>query len=363
VWARLEGAGAGSWATLATVMRTSISAIRWSALVIALAGLACGTSDRNEKADPAGAGAKGAGAASAGAGTGSGAATPSTAGSSASSGAGAGSPPSAPLRNQQCADFAACRAACTERRPAACIRMGDHSHGKRADEVEAAKTVKQLCDAGHAEACHALRFLAKNDERAAAKLLSRGCDLGYGPSCVILAASTKDRDKADQLRARGNGLLERTCQRGDPYACARIAHEARVPRAGEQADLPRARWYGDKACNLGDEDACYALAQQLGAEFPELAATLTDRACELGQPTACGDVGDRVSGGGKASAADMKRAADAWQMACDAGNDSTYQACGHLAEALTDGSLPADAPRADALRKRFKELASQFEGD
>jgi TPR repeat protein len=265
-----------------------------------------------------------------------------------------------------CADLDACREACKERRPAACLRMhrkaragGKDGAGKAEMEV-----VSRLCDAGHAEACH-VRHLQQQSERGkSAGALNRACDLGFGQSCASLADRTRDKTKAAELRARAAALLERNCQRDDLYACTALGHAARFPPDGEQADPARARWHYDKGCKLGDEEACYAMAQLIGGEQPKLELTLLQRACELGEPRGCAAIGDLYAGGERV-ARDMKRAAEAWQMACDsgAGEKEIYEACHSLVEALEDGSLPRDPERAKKLKKRGDELARESDAE
>lgn len=259
----------------AGAMKTSPAAWLEPALVLALA--ACkGGGDRTEAAtspDPA-----------------SGAAVPATP-AAATDGAGKDAAPAAddgPAGKRLCGDFEACRAACAERRPAACVRMA-----RRARDDAARKTsrqlLRQLCDAGSGEACFEASAAAPGKPRDR-KLLTRSCDMGSGWGCLRLAEAVRkdDRARADELRARGMRQLEKSCQHDDAFSCARIAEEA---RAGDDADPARARWHGEKACGMGDEEACRAVAEQLAGEFPEVSARLMERACELGLADACTGAG------------------------------------------------------------------------
>ena len=254
-----------------------------------------------------------------------------------------------------CPDFAACREACAARRPGACMRMQSRlgardsdRAGADSDRAEAEKVANDLCDAGHAEACH-VRFLQLGSERSrAARARTRACDLGYGPACIALADTTTSSAKAAELRGRAATLLDRTCQHDDAYACTALG----------RVEPAKARWYFDRACHLGDEEGCLALVELLGGHQPELEIVLLDRACELGEPRACARVGDEYATG-KNVARNMQRAAGAWQQACDGGANGAARACESLASALADGRLPADAARASALRKRAEKLAGR----
>ncbi len=327
-----------------------------SALLSAVLLLACGQDeDRSEKAGEGTAVPAAGPAASGGA-----ASSPAT-----SSGAAAGAA-AATAGDQRkpplCADFAACRDACSERRSGGCVRMHERSRGRDADKTEAEKTASRLCDAGHPEACHVRHVQLQSDRRRSAQALTRACDLGYGQACVSLAGRTRDKAKADELRKRGTFLLDRFCQRDDPYACTAMGDLSLNPPRGEEPDPARARWHYDKACVLGDGEGCYALVEQLGGEQPARIVVLLDRACELGEPRGCARAGDEYASGERV-ARNMERAAAAWQVACDSGEDVAYRACDSLADALTDGRLPADPDRAAKLKKRGEELAGQYEGD
>jgi TPR repeat protein len=229
-----------------------------------------------------------------------------------------------------------------------------HERARGRDGAEADKVAGQMCDAGHPEACH-VQSLRVRDKKRAARALSRGCDLGYGQACLAQAAATRNEAKAKELRGRAYALLERYCRSENPYACTALGDAARKPAADETADPTRARWHYEKACNLGEEGACYSLAEELRADHPAEGLTLFDRACELGEPRACAASGDEYAAG-KHTEKNMQRAAAAWQRACDSESDAAADACGKLAAALKDGSLPADAARAAAVEKRRAEL-------
>jgi len=324
-----------------------------SVLLAAVLLLACGQDeDRSEKAGKTAVPAAGPAASS---GAASSAAT--------SSGAAAGAPAAGDGRKPPlCVDFAACRDACSERRSGGCVRMHERSRGRDADKADAEKTASRLCDAGHPEACHVRHVQLQSDRRRSVQALTRACDLGYGQACVSLAGRTRDKAKATELRKRGTFLLDRFCQRDDPYACTATGDLARNPPPGEDPDPARARWHYDKACVLGDGDGCYALVEQLAGEQPARVVVLLERACELGEPRACARAGDEYASGERV-ARNIERAAAAWQVACDSGEDVAYRACDSLADALTDGRLPADPGRAASLKKRGEELAGQDEGD
>ncbi len=333
-----------------------------STLLSAVLLLACGQGEvESEKAAKGSAALAAASAAPSAApgnatGTAGAAAGAATAGAAGAEGAGEGRKP------PTCADFATCREACSARRSGGCVRMHERSRASDADKAEAEKTASRLCDAGHPEACHVRHVQLQSDRRRSAQALTRACDLGYGQSCVSLAGRTREKGKADELRKRGTFLLDRFCQRDDPYACTATGDLARNPPRGEDPDPARARWHYDKACVLGDGEGCYALVEQLGADQPARVVVLLDRACELGEPRGCARAGDEYASGERV-ARNLTRAAAAWQLACDSGEDVAYRACDSLADALLDGRLPRDEARADKLKKRGEELAGQYEGD
>jgi TPR repeat protein len=256
-------------------MKTSLAAA-WLAPALALALVACkGKDDQTDATRAPGPSATGTPAAPTGAADG--------AADSADKGA-APAADDAPAGKRLCGDFEACRAACAERKPGSCARMGGRATDDAARKT-ATQLLRRLCDAGFGEACFEASTTAPGKPRDR-KLLTRSCDMGSGWGCLTLAAAVRSKDeaRADELRARGMRQLEKSCQHDDPFSCARIAEEA---RSGDDADPARARWHGEKACEMGDEDACRAVADQLKGEFPDISARLMERACELGQPDAC----------------------------------------------------------------------------
>jgi TPR repeat protein len=258
-----------------------------------------------------------------------------------------------PARPAACADFDACRKACQERQAGGCERMHARARGKSGAEAD--KVAGQMCDAGHPEACH-VHSLRLGDKRRGARALSRACDLSYGQACIALAAGTKNAAKARELRLRAYAVLERHCRSENMYACTALGDAARKPGPDESADPARARWHYEKACNLGEERACYSLAEELRGDHPTEGLTLLDRACGLGEPRACAAAGDEYAAGRHVER-NMQRAAASWRLACDSESDDAGAACDKLAAALKDGSLPADAELAAAVEKRRAELA------
>jgi TPR repeat protein len=334
-----------------------------SALLFAVLLLACGQDeDQGEKAAKGTSALAAASAAPSASSTGAEGTAGTAAGATSAGAAGPGEPAAGGRRAGPCADFAACRDACSARRSGGCVRMHERSRASDGDRAEAEKTASRLCDAGHPEACHVRHVQLQSDRRRSAQALTRACDLGYGQACVSLAGRTRDKARADELRKRGTFLLDRFCQRDDPYACTATGDLARNPPRGEDPDPARARWHYDKACVLGDGEGCYALVEQLAGEQPARVVVLLDRACELGEPRGCARAGDEYASGERV-ARNMERASAAWQAACDSGEDVAYRACDSLADALLDGRLPRDQARADKLKQRGEELAGQYEGD
>jgi uncharacterized protein len=258
-----------------------------------------------------------------------------------------------------CRDLASCRDACGARKPGACVLMQAHARREK-KHSEAEKTASRMCDAGHPEACHVRHTQLGGNRRRAEEALTRACQLGYGQSCVSLAGRTRNRSKSDELRKRGVYLLDKHCQREDPYACTARGHAASEPPENEQPDPAQARWHYEKGCDLGDGEGCYALAEQLGDEQPKREVALLDRGCELGEARACARSGDHHASG-KYVRRDPKRAAQAWQTACDTGDEGAAAACNSLADALEDGRLPRDPDRAAKLKARADQLGE--EGD
>ena len=225
-------------------MKTSIAAA-WLAPALALALVACkGGSDRT---DATGAPAPASGAATPTPASGAATPTPPTTAADGPSKDTAAVEADAADGKRLCADFEACRAACAERRPAACVRMGRRASDDAARKT-ADKLLRQLCDAGYGEACLEASMTGAGEPRDR-KLLTRSCDMGSGWGCLALAAAVerKEAGRARELRARGLRQLEKSCQHddssrapGSPRRRARVTTPTRPARAG--TGRRRARW-------------------------------------------------------------------------------------------------------------------------
>jgi hypothetical protein len=193
---------------------------------------------------------------------------------------------------------------------AACHRLGvmhQHGQGVTAAAPVAAGFYAKGCDAGYAEACREAGLMhqrgapavARDAKRAvdalqkacalrdgwscftvglmyekadgversfpqAAAFYEKACDVPYAMGCVYLGDSyahgegvARDAARAASLYARGAGLLEQDCGRGDAYGC-HAAGTMYQKGQGVAADAGHASRLFDQGCRAGNQDACAA---------------------------------------------------------------------------------------------------------
>jgi len=228
----------------------------------------------------------------------------------------------------------------------ACIRLANElelgERGIALDTAKAAKVLEKACDAGGARACYSLstmaedgRGIAKNPAKAkttktkgdasdvSAKRSSsdtaadeEACRRGRSfDRCESAAAAYQETDAAkaeelyriscsvnkgacglwgfavDRLRrddaARGNRLLQQGCDEGSSRACLVLGELTHLGyRSIARAEVPAATLY-QKACELGDPHSCRVIAARYrSAKNTQKADELRDKAAKIedGEP-------------------------------------------------------------------------------
>jgi TPR repeat protein len=185
-------------------------------------------------------------------------------------------------------------------------------------------------------ACTALAddALTRNDIPHAIEALDRACGFGDMHSCARegIYLMTNPQHQGDAQRAQV--LLTQACDGNDSLGCEKLA--------ATQSDQKAAQLY-DKACGLGDNNACGMLAPMLQhgtgtAVDHARAVQLAQQACESGAAVGCTAWGESYAEGWN-GAADTARAAELLTKACEMNEG---RACAALASLTTD---PADAAR------------------
>lgn len=118
---------------------------------------------------------------------------------------------------------------------------------------------RSRCADDDASACHDLGIVQLLGDRVprdlgrGTKNVQRACDLGHMNACTLIGITYLTQGpRADA--AHGRKLLERPCERGVAAACSTLA--VSFTNSGEDVT---ARRYWDRACDLGDSDACKKL--------------------------------------------------------------------------------------------------------
>ncbi len=193
----------------------------------------------------------------------------------------------------------------------------------------------------------------------------------------------KDQTRAAALYARGIELRTASCERGDAWACARMGYSLREGGLGLKSDSTRALTFFERACDLGNDDACRTAAaiydsSAVAPRNPERAKALFARAktllaqhcdegnvqacayvdtpranykaCDLGDPSGCWRLGRDYVPEHDGSTRDVSRAVYFFLKGCDLGDGSL---CMSVADLYAEGRwLRADAPRAAALHEK-----------
>jgi TPR repeat protein len=226
--------------------------------------------------------------------------------------------------------FALVRGACDQQVSAAClelVQMYVRGLGTPVDPAKAFALAKRSCLAVDASRCAGYAILLLSDERAAhsstrayaLELLNLACDRGDADSCGAVADAYRRGDVVQINLPKAHALYERACKGGVRPACEYIrdaddqsAHWTEWDRRcvrGKEAALcdklmsmymgqyatPNARKvviYGQRACDLGDADACGRLGAMLldGAlvrKDESRGMALLEKGCSGGSGEAC----------------------------------------------------------------------------
>ena len=198
----------------------------------------------------------------------------------------------------------------------------------------AAPMPPQGCPNAQACAAEADDALNVNDIPKALNALNRACVFGDAHSCaregVYLA--TNPQQTGDVQRA--NVLLSQACDNNDGLGCEQLAMSA--------DDAKAAQLY-DKACSLGDNNACGKLAFRLhsgrGTSVDNARAfQLAQQSCQAGAGIGCAALGRAYLDGWNGTV-DKDQAKTLFTRSCDL-NDG--HGCADLAEVTTD---PTEAAR------------------
>lgn len=151
------------------------------------------------------------------------------------------------------------------------------------------------CFAGDAASCLGLGYAANKDSRAAgdaARFYRRACLLGEANACTNYAATLWSGDHSDDQLACAQRTFEKACSAKEHFACGMLGRVMLESTTSPQYE--EGRRYLEGACEELSGFPCRVLAKhletgKLGEYSPERIRDLLARACDGGDPDACGE--------------------------------------------------------------------------
>ncbi len=203
------------------------------------------------------------------------------------------------------------------------------------DSERALQAATRACDLGLVEACANAGMLLGNksggDRAQARKLLEKGCAGDNIAACNNLA--TLDMMSGEgQGPVRAAALLQKLCDKGNVMSCANLAQILAVGLGDVPIDQPRARTLAESACAKDNFVACNVMGIVLFQGTPADhagAAKAWSKACDLGAPASCDNLGQLYQGG-MGVAEDVAQATNLYRKACNAGVPRACTALGQL---------------------------------
>lgn len=234
----------------------------------------------------------------------------------------------------------------------ACTELGEALYKKR-ERPKAYALFVRGCQGQDGPACTAQGRMARSGyaqlpPREIAALFANACKLGHAAGCAELADHTLRGDGVDKDPGAALGLYERACKASNPVACVDQARLLAKGADGVPQDKKAAGELLGPLCKKG-RDATSATACFVWSGLREeeaAAAALVARACDVGLPEACLDLGRRMRDA-RGVPANPTQAAGLMLGLCQAG---VAPACSDLAAMLAAGQgVPANLSRAAVL--------------
>jgi TPR repeat protein len=236
-----------------------------------------------------------------------------------------------------------------------CLGLGimrETGAGVPEDLVHAVTLYERACDASIRVACDRLAQVCRSEKRNSPELrrtMQSYKDTCYGgepANCASLSVLAAVAESVSDTSPRSLHVTERERKMLYERAC----HDA-APRSCLQ-DVAEY----EQSCAAGKGEDCftlgltyYGLADHEDKHLPmdlARAALMFERACALGQTDACSNLGNMYSDGDQVPK-DLKRAAELYEQACDHG---VKEACANLGKLLENGNgIPKDVDRAAKL--------------
>lgn len=184
----------------------------------------------------------------------------------------------------------------------------------------------------------ALKFLSyeERDQEAALKLCEKACyEDGIATACYIVAKKQEEgymqQDDPDKIFK----LYEKACNMGDIDACKSVGDIYKEGRGSILADQKKAREIYAKACEGGLGDACFELGHfyKYDKDFKK-AVELYEFSCVNDTPHGCYMLAQMYESGNLGISKELKKSLAFFMQACDGG---IYEACedaDHIAKTI-----------------------------
>lgn len=206
--------------------------------------------------------------------------------------------------------------------------------GTPQDSQLALTAATRACDLGLVQACANAGMLLGNgggDQTKARALLTKGCTGGDMAACNNLG--TMDMMSSDgQGPVKAASLFQKLCDKGNVMSCANLAQILAVGLGDVPMDQARARSLAEGACAKDNFVACNVMGIvlfQATPPDPSGAAKAWTRACDLGAPASCDNLGQLYQHGAGVEQ-DLTHATNLYRKACNAGVPHACTALGQL---------------------------------
>ncbi|QKF91969.1 tetratricopeptide repeat protein [Campylobacter sp. CCUG 57310] len=174
----------------------------------------------------------------------------------------------------------------------------------------------------------ALKFMFhdERDQEAALKLCKKACEEDQvAAACYIVAKKQEEGYMPQEDTGQIFKLYQKACDMGDMDACKAIGDIYNEGRGGVATDHKKAREIYEKVCEAGLGDACFEFGHfyKLDKDFKN-AVRLYEFACQNDSPYGCYMLAQMYEGSKSGIKKDLKRSLVFFMQACDGG---IYEAC------------------------------------
>ncbi|KAL0277710.1 UNVERIFIED_CONTAM: hypothetical protein PYX00_004904 [Menopon gallinae] len=158
----------------------------------------------------------------------------------------------------------------SEKNPEVCQLLGDYLDAIKKDFEKAGKIYKTNCDEyNFPKSCHSYgnyALVGKGQEKGnvavAYTYYSKACELGVAKSCLnagLMDVNGSVSGRREKNLHKGVESLDKACELGNDYACFYLAGIYMTDDI-MQRDMKQAFKYSEKACELGSMFACSNLS-------------------------------------------------------------------------------------------------------